>query len=114
VSEFEYSAHFDKDKMASLAESIRKDLVDEGVTANLWSMEPWKLSFDVRTARSDYSTLLCKIYKRPEVMTVSMGVEPGTRLIMMHVALSERWFVDEKRNGQASKRHPEAEGGSLA
>jgi hypothetical protein len=115
MSEYDYLLHFDKAKMVALSESIKKELVAEGLTANLWSMEPWKLAFDVRSAMSDFASVIHKIYQRPEVTTVSMGVEPGTRLVMIHISLSERWFIaEEKKNGKASKRHPEDAGGDLA
>ena len=47
---------------------------------------------------------------------LSMGFEPGTKLILMKIALSARWFIEEeKKDGKTSKRrHPEAEGGTLA
>jgi hypothetical protein len=115
ASEYEFLEHFDKAKMVALATSLKKALEAEGLTANLWAMEPWKVTFDVRTSRTNMEGAIHNIYKIAEVMTVTMGVEPNTRLVLMHIALSPRWFIqEEKKNGKASKRHPEAEGGTLA
>lgn len=116
ASEYEFEEHFDKAKMIALAEALKKALETEGLTANLWAMEPWRVTFDVRTARSSMEGAIHAIYKLPEVMMVSMGVEPNTKLVLMHIALSARWFIEEERkNGKASQRkHPESEGGALA
>lgn len=116
ASEYEFEEHFDKAKMVALSGSIRKVLEGEGITANLWAMEPWQVTFDVRTSRSSMETAIHAVYKLPQVMTVTMGIELGTKLFLMRVALSPRWFIEEeKKNGKAGKRaHPEAEGGALA
>lgn len=115
-SEYEFDVHFDKAKMIALSESLKNVLEKDGVTANLWAMEPWQVTFDVRTSRSSMETAIHAVYKLPEVMMVSMGIEPGTKLVLMRIALSPRWFIEEeKKNGaEGKRRHPEAEGGSLA
>ena len=113
-SQYEFETHFEKSKLVALSESIKKDLNGTGATVTLWAIEPWRLAYTVATSRGDMSELLAVAYKRPEVFHVTMGVEPNTRQITINVHLTERWFVEEKEHGKASKRHPEAEGGSLA
>jgi hypothetical protein len=108
-----YEAHFDKKKSLELAKSLRDVIVKEGVDANLWSIEPHRVVFEVKTARSNMGPVLEKLYERSEVIAVSVGMEPANRLVFIKVELNESWYVEGK-HVKARSRHPEAEGGSLA
>jgi hypothetical protein len=114
VSQFEFEAEFDKEKAVSLANDIGTWLNKQGVGAVLWSMQPWQVIYKIATARDDISDIVLNLYLRKEVMYVELGVEPNTRILLVKIALSERWFMEEKKGGKARKQHPEAEGGAFA
>jgi hypothetical protein len=115
VNEFEYAANFDKSKIVTLANEIGKYLNAQGIGATLWSVHPLMLSFSIQTSRADVSEIICGLYLRAEVMHVTMAAEPNVRATLIQVFLTDRWFVEEKSDaGSKAKKHPEAEGGSLA
>ena len=95
-SQFEYDANFDKAKVIALAVELREFLGKAGISNQLWSIQPWMVSIQVSTSRGDLSDVVCEVYKRPEVMHVMFSIEPNTRVMLLNVFLTERWFIDER------------------
>lgn len=116
ISKYEFESEFDKEKVVKLANEIGVWLNKEGLGAILWKLQPWAISFKISTSREDLSEIICNAYLRKEALHVELSVEPNTRILLLNVYLVERWFVEEKKNaqGRQGKRHPEAEGGTLA
>jgi len=114
LSKYDFESDFDKEKVVKLANDIGCWLNGQGIGAVMWKIQPWAVVFKVATARDDISEIICNVYLRKEVMHVELSVEPNTRILLLSVFLQERWFVEEKKNVQNRKQHPEAEGGTLA
>ena len=109
MSEFEFQAEFNKDKLINLSEKIRKYLVNErSITAPLWQINPWLLAYKIITDKPDLTTEIYQIWKLPEVMNVQLLVEPLQRIVILQVHLGEKWFVGEENDGpKPQKTHPE-------
>lgn len=114
LSKYDFETDFDKEKVVKLANEIGCWLNKEGLGAIMWKIQPWAVVYKVSTSRDDLSEIICNVYLRKEVMNVELSVEPNTRILLLSVFLQERWFVEEKKNAEGRKKHPEAEGGSLA
>jgi len=116
VTKYDFDANFNKAKVIALSEKIRKYITDKhGVSTNIWAIQPWQVDFQIITSQSDLSDIVSGVYAIEEVVHVSLDVQ-GSRAILLHVILSEDWYVEEDKGSKKHGRraHPEAEGGALA
>lgn len=116
MDNFLLESEFEKNKVLDLIAKARIFLLKTGnVQTALWSIEPFAFSLHLNQVptNSDMSILMEELYKFEEVHRISLGVEPASKWILLHVALNERWFCtqDRKANNEKPRRksHPENE-----
>ena len=105
--EYEYEAHFDKQKALDLAAKIRQALFKMGVPNEVWQVQPWLFTYRIQPSKDDISDVVEVLYRLDEVMMVVQGIEPNTKVRTISVQLKPHWFVQEGQDAPSRKRHPE-------
>lgn len=108
--DYEYETCFDKQKALNLAAKIRQSLFKMDVPNEVWQVAPTFFTYRIAPKKDDISDIVEVLYRIEEVLAVSQGIEPNTKVRIITVQLKPRWYVDDEKdenNAKARRRHPE-------
>lgn len=108
--DYEYESCFDKQKALDLAAKIRQALFKMEVLNEVWQVAPTYFTYRIAPKKDDISDVVEVLYRLEEVLAVSQGIEPNTKVRVITVQLKPHWFVQEETDAKAKKRHPEDRG----
>jgi len=105
--DYEYEAHFDKQRALDLAAKLRQILFKMDIANEVWQVTPTFFTYRIAPKREDISDIVELLYRNDEVLAVSQGIEPNTKVRLITAQLKPHWFVKDERDAKVRKRHPE-------